>query len=157
MEKISTCLWFDQQAEEAVNFYTSVFKNSKITSVTHYGKDEPMPEGMVRTVSFELAGRVFMALNGGPHYKFSPAISFMVNCDTQAEIDEIWEKLSTGEFEECGWVQDKYGIMWQIVPSVLGELMSSPDPARGLRVIQALVQMKKLDIATLQAAYDAES
>ena len=148
MQKITPFLWFDDQAEEAMNFYVSVFKNSKILSVS------PEPNGKAFTVTFELDGQEFIALNGGPNFKFTEAISFFVNCETQAEVDELWEKLSAGGEEgQCGWLKDKYGLSWQIVPSTLGELMSDPDPAKSQRVMQAMLKMKKIDIAGLQQAY----
>jgi|SRR5260221_577651 predicted 3-demethylubiquinone-9 3-methyltransferase (glyoxalase superfamily) len=154
MQKISSCLWFDDNAEEAVNFYTSIFKNSKIGSVARYGEEGPGPKGRVMTMTFQLDGQEFMALNGGPHFTFSPAISFFVNCETQEEVDELWEKLSEGgEKEECGWLKDKYGVSWQIVPTVLGELMQDEDPEKSKRVMKTMLQMKKIDIKTLQEAY----
>ncbi|MDD5360689.1 MAG: VOC family protein [Ignavibacteria bacterium] len=153
MQKIHPCLWFDTNAEEAANFYVSVFKNSKITAINYYGDNGPLPKGTVLVVYFNLNGHDFMALNGGPLYKFSPATSFVVNCGTQEEIDHYWEKLLEGGKEEnCGWLQDKYGVSWQIVPSILGELMSSKDPAKAQRVINAFLKMKKFDIKTLEEA-----
>jgi predicted 3-demethylubiquinone-9 3-methyltransferase (glyoxalase superfamily) len=157
MQKLSTCLWFDGKAEEAVDFYTSVFKNSKKGTVARYGKNAPMPEGTVMTVTFELLGQGFMALNGGPQFTFTPAISFVVNCDTQAEIDDFWQKLSAGGKEiQCGWLTDKYGLSWQIVPSMLGELVSQKDPVKTQRVMQALWKMTKLDIQKLKDAYEGK-
>lgn len=158
MQKITPNLWFDKQAEEAVKFYTSVFKNSQMGEVSRYGKEgfeiHGMPEGTAMTVTFELEGQEFMALNGGPIFKFSEAISFIVNCETQEEIDYYWEKLSAvPESEQCGWLKDKFGLSWQIVPAVLGELMSK-DPKKSEKVMGALLKMKKLDIKTLQRAYD---
>jgi predicted 3-demethylubiquinone-9 3-methyltransferase (glyoxalase superfamily) len=153
MQKIHPCLWFDTNAEEAANFYVSIFKNSKITSISHYGEGGPLPKGTVLVVNFNLNGHDFMALNGGPMFQFSPAVSFIVNCDTQAEIDHYWEKLTEGGKEEnCGWLVDKYGVSWQIVPSVLGKLMSSGDPEKSQRVMNALLKMIKLDIKTLEEA-----
>jgi predicted 3-demethylubiquinone-9 3-methyltransferase (glyoxalase superfamily) len=153
MQKIHPCLWFDTNAEEAANFYVSVFKNSKITTINYYGDNGPLPKGTVLVVYFNLNGHDFMALNGGPLYKFSPATSFVVNCDTQEEIDHYWEKLLEGGKEEnCGWLQDKYGVSWQIVPSILGKLMSSKDPAKSQRVMNAFLKMKKFDIKTLEEA-----
>ena len=157
MQKITPFLWFDNQAEEAVNFYLSVFKNSKIVNVARYGDDgakvSGRPQGSVMTVAFQLDGQPFVALNGGPVFTFSPAISFVVDCQTQQEVDHLWEKLSAGgEQQQCGWLKDKYGVTWQIVPSVLGELMSDPDPAKAQRVMQAMLQMTRLDIAALQQA-----
>jgi predicted 3-demethylubiquinone-9 3-methyltransferase (glyoxalase superfamily) len=155
MQKITPFLWFDNQAEEAVNFYISIFKNSKIVSVTRYGEVGPGPKGSVMTVTFQLDGQSFMALNGGPHFTFSPAISFVVNCETQEEVDELWEKLSEGgEKVECGWLKDKYGVSWQIVPTVLGEMLNDPDPVKSQRVIQAVLKMKKIDIEGLKKAYE---
>jgi predicted 3-demethylubiquinone-9 3-methyltransferase (glyoxalase superfamily) len=154
MHKITPFLWFDSQAEEAVMFYTSIFKNSKIGSVSRYGDAGPGPKGSVMVMEFELEGQKFTALNGGPVYSFSPAISFFVNCDTQEEVDYLWEKLSQGgEVEQCGWLKDKYGITWQIVPTILGQLMSDPDPEKATRVTQAMLKMIKLDIAELKRAY----
>ncbi|MBI5294357.1 MAG: VOC family protein [Chloroflexi bacterium] len=155
MQKITPFLWFDNQAEEAVNFYTSVFKNSKILSIARYGEAGPGPAGAVMTANFELNGQEFVALNGGPVFKFTEAVSFVVNCETQAEVDHYWEKLSEGgETSRCGWLKDKFGLSWQIVPTVLGELMSAGDPERANRVTQAMLQMDKLDIGVLQAAYE---
>jgi predicted 3-demethylubiquinone-9 3-methyltransferase (glyoxalase superfamily) len=138
-----------------VNFYVSIFKNSKIVSVARYGEVGPGPKGSVMTVTFQLDGQSFMALNGGPHFTFSPAISFFVNCETQEEVDELWEKLSEGgEAVECGWLKDKYGVSWQIVPTVLGEMLNDPDPVKSQRVMQAMLQMKKIDIEGLKKAYE---
>jgi predicted 3-demethylubiquinone-9 3-methyltransferase (glyoxalase superfamily) len=153
-QKITPFLWFDNQAEEAVKFYTSIFKNSKVLNESRYGDAGPGPKGSVMTMTFELDGQQFTALNGGPVFKFTEAISFVVHCETQAELDEFWVKLSAGGQEvQCGWLKDKYGLSWQIVPTVLSELMGSGDPARSQRVMQALLQMKKLDIETLKKAY----
>ncbi len=159
MQKITPFLWFEGNAEEAAKYYTSIFKNSKIVQVTRYGdagaKASGRPKGSVMTVVFELEGQEFIALNGGPEFKFSPAISFVVNCATQKEIDELWEKLSEGGQQiECGWLTDKYGVTWQIVPDVIEELLSDRDPERADRVMQAVVRMKKLDIATIKKAYE---
>ncbi len=155
MQKISPFLWFDDQAEEAAKFYTSIFKNSKITSRAYYGKEGPGPKGTVMSVSFQLDGQEFNALNGGPVFSFTPAISFFVNCETQTEVDELWEKLSEGgSKEQCGWLKDKYGVSWQIVPGLLTRLISDPDPVKAARVTKAMLQMTKLDIAALQSAYD---
>jgi predicted 3-demethylubiquinone-9 3-methyltransferase (glyoxalase superfamily) len=152
--KITPFLWFDHQAEEAVGFYTSIFKNSRIVTVTRYGEAGPGPKGSVMTMEFELEGQKFVALNGGPQFKFTPAISFVVNCETQQEVDELWEKLSEGGAKiECGWLQDKYGLSWQIVPTVLLEMLKDADTARSQRVMKAMLQMKKLDIARLEEAY----
>lgn len=154
MQKITPCLWFDHQAEEAVNFYVSFFNNSRIKTIGRYGEVGPGPAGSVMTIIFELEGQEFMALNGGPHFQFTPAISLMVNCNTQQEIDALWAKLSAHkESEQCGWLKDKYGLSWQIVPTVIGELMSDPDPAKSNRVMEAVLQMKKIDIAALQKAH----
>ena len=153
-QKITPFLWFDNQAEAAVNFYTSIFKNSRILSVSRYGEAGPGPQGSVMTAAFELAGQEFMALNGGPQFKFTEAISFVVNCETQQEVDQFWEKLSEGGQKiQCGWLKDKYGVSWQIVPTILGELMQSGDAARSQRVMQALLQMTKIDIEGLKKAY----
>ena len=154
-QKITPFLWFDNQAEEAVNFYVSIFKNSKITSIDRYGEAGPGPKGTVMTASFELEGQGFMALNGGPEFRFTEAISFFVSCETQAEVDELWEKLSAGgEKGPCGWLKDKYGVSWQIVPTILGELLNDPDPEKSKRVMQAMLQMKKIDINALKRAYE---
>jgi predicted 3-demethylubiquinone-9 3-methyltransferase (glyoxalase superfamily) len=155
MQRITPFLWFDGKAEEATNFYVSLFKNSKIGRVTRYGEGGPGPKGSVMSVSFQLEGQEFYALNGGPQFKFTPAISFFVNCETQQEVDELWDKLSAGgRKDRCGWLQDKYGLSWQIVPSVLGKLLGDKDPEKAKRVMQAMLQMDKLDIARLQQAYD---
>jgi predicted 3-demethylubiquinone-9 3-methyltransferase (glyoxalase superfamily) len=159
MQKITPCLWFDDQAEEAVNFYTSVFGKSKITSISRYdeaaSKATGRPKGSVMTVVFQLEGQDFMALNGGPVFTFTPAISLMVNCRTQEEIDNFWTKLTDGGQEvQCGWLTDKYGISWQIVPAVLGDMMSSGDSERVARVTAAFLKMKKFDIAALQRAFE---
>ena len=155
MQKITPFLWFNDQAEEAMNFYTAIFKNSKIVSVSRYGEGGPGQPGSVMTATFELDGQEFMALNGGPLFTFTEAISFFVNCETQAEVDELWEKLTEGgEESQCGWLKDKYGLSWQIVPSVFGELLSDPDAEKAGRVMNAMLQMKKIDIAGLRAAYE---
>ena len=159
MQKITPFLWFDHQAEEAVNFYTSIFKNSKIVNVARYGEAgaevSGRPKGTVITVAFELEGQEFIALNGGPVFTFSPAISFVVNCQTQKEVNKLWEKLSEGgEIQECGWLRDKYGVSWQIVPAVIGEMMTDPDPGKSERVMKALLRMKKIDIDGLKKAYE---
>jgi predicted 3-demethylubiquinone-9 3-methyltransferase (glyoxalase superfamily) len=155
MQKITPFLWFNDQAEEAMNFYTAIFKNSKIGSVSRYGEGGPGPQGSVMTATFELDGQQFMALNGGPLFTFTEAISFFVNCETQAEVDELWEKLTEGgEESQCGWLKDKYGLSWQIVPSVLGELLNDPDAEKARRVMNAMLQMKKIDIAGLRSAYE---
>lgn len=155
MQKITPCLWFDNQAEEAANFYTPIFKNSKVVSMMRYGEAGPAPAGTVMTVTFQLDGQEFIALNGGPHFTFSPAISFFVSCETQEEVDELWTKLSASpEDEQCGWLKDKYGVSWQIVPTVLGEMLQDEDPEKAKRVTEAMFQMKKLDIAILKQAYE---
>lgn len=157
MQKITPFLWFDSKAEEAANFYTSIFKNSKILNIARYGEGAPLPKGTVMTVTFELEGERFMALNGGPVYSFTPAISFFVNCDTQAEVDELWDKLSAGGAEvQCGWLKDKFGLSWQIIPKTLMELMQDKDPAKSQRVFKAMLQMKKIDIEGLKRAYRGE-
>ncbi len=152
MQKITPFLWFDNNAEAAAQFYTSIFKNSKILNVSRYGDAGPGPKGAVMVVNFQLEGQQFTALNGGPLFKFSEAFSFVVNCETQNEIDEYWNKLTSGggKESECGWLKDKFGFSWQIVPTALGKLMS--DPKKANRVMQALLQMKKLDIAKLEEA-----
>jgi len=155
MQKITPFLWFDDKAEEAMNFYISIFKNSKIVSVSRYGDAGPGLKGTVMTATFQLNGQEFMVLNGGPEFKFTEAISFFVNCETQQEVDELWEKLSEGgEKGQCGWLKDKYGVSWQIVPSALGELMNDQDPEKSKRVMQAMLQMHKIDIKVLKQAYD---
>lgn len=154
MHKITPFLWFNNQAEEAMNFYVSIFKNASVLSVNRYGKGAPMPEGTVLTASFELDGQPFVALNGGPMYKFSPATSFVVNCENQAEVDYYWDKLSAGgKPNQCAWLNDKFGVSWQIVPKQLGQLLSDPDPIKAGRVMQAMMQMRKIDIAGLQRTY----
>jgi len=155
MQKITPFLWFDGKAEEAMKFYVSIFKNSKVLGVSRYGEAGPGPKGSVMTVRFELDGQEFIGLNGGPQFKFTEAVSFSVDCKTQKEVDELWEKLSEGgEQGPCGWLKDKYGLSWQIVPSILGKLLGDKDPAKANRVMKAMLQMKKLDIAGLQKAYD---
>jgi len=154
MQKLTPFLWFDDKAEEAVSFYTSIFKNSKIMSIARYGdagaEVSGRPKGTVMTVAFQLEGQEFVALNGGPQFKFTEAISFVVNCQTQEEIDEYWKKLSAGGQEvQCGWLKDKYGLSWQIVPTILGEMLSDPDPKKAERVMKAMLQMKKIDIKSL--------
>jgi predicted 3-demethylubiquinone-9 3-methyltransferase (glyoxalase superfamily) len=157
MQKINPFLWFDDQAEEAAAFYTSLFDNSKILNVSHYGEAGPGEAGSVMTVSFELDGQRFIALNGGPRFSFTEAISFLVNCETQEEVDELWEKLSEGgEKGPCGWLKDRYGLSWQIVPTALGELMSDPDPEKSQRVMKAMLQMSKIEIEPLRRAYEGE-
>jgi len=154
MQKITPFLWFDDKAEEATHFYVSLFKNSKINSVSRYGDAGPGPKGKVMTVAFQLNGQQFTALNGGPLFKFTEAISLMVNCETQQEVDEMWDKLSAGgEKSRCGWLKDKYGLSWQIIPTALGKLMSDPDREKAGRVMQAMMQMDKIDIKRLEQAY----
>lgn len=159
MQKIIPSLWFDGQAEAAADFYTSIFKNSKVLTVARYGPDAAKaagrPEGSVMTVTFELEGQEFMALNGGPLFTFSEAISFMVSCETQEELDNLWGKLTEGGEEgQCGWLKDRYGLSWQIVPKVLGEMLEDKDAEKTNRVMAALIPMKKLDIAALKRAYE---
>ena len=154
MQKITPFLWFDNQAEEAAKFYTSIFKNSKIVSVSRYGEAGPGPKGTVMIATFQLEGQEFVALNGGPHFKFTEAISFVINCKTQEEVDHFWKKLSEGgEQSRCGWLKDKYGVSWQVVPTVLGELLRDKDAEKSKRVMQAMLKMDKLDIKKLQQAY----
>jgi len=155
MQKITPFLWFDHQAEQAANFYVGIFKNSRIVNITRYGEAGPGPEGSVMIVEFRLEGQEFIALNGGPEFTFSPAISFVANCETQEEVDTLWMKLSEGgEKVECGWLKDKYGVSWQIVPTIVGELMNDPDPEKSQRVMKAILQMDKFDIKTLMRAYE---
>lgn len=154
-QKITPFLWFDNNAEEAMHFYTSIFNNSRVIDVSRYGEGSNGQPGMVMTATFELDGQQFMALNGGPHFKFTEAISFFVHCETQQEVDGLWEKLSAGgEQGQCGWLKDKFGVSWQIVPTVLGELLGDKDPAKAKRVVEAMLQMHKIDIAALQQAYE---
>ena len=153
MQKIIPFLWFDGKAEEAANFYTSIFKNSKIVNIMHYGEAGPKPKGTVMSVTFQLDGQEFIALNGGPQFTFTPAISFFVNCETQEEVDDLWEKLSKGgEKQGPGWIKDKYGVSWQIVPTVLSELLNDPDTEKSQKVTEAMLQMDKLDIEKLKHA-----
>jgi len=155
MQKITPFLWFDHQAEEAMNFYVSIFRNSKVLTVNRYGDAGPGPKGSVMTASFLLDGQEFVALNGGPVYQISPAISFVVNCETQQEVDDMWDKLGAGGQElQCGWLTDKFGVSWQVVPTLLVKLLSDPDPVKSARVMQAMLQMKKIDIAALQRAQE---
>ena len=149
MPKVTPFLWFDGNAEEATDFYLSVFKNSKRLSVM------PGPGGKAMGTTFEIEGQQFYTLNGGPQYKFTPAISLFVNCNTQAEVDDLWEKLSDGQYEQCGWLKDKFGLSWQIIPTILGEMLGDKDPKKSQSVMQAMMQMKKIDIKGLQDAYDA--
>ncbi len=155
MNKISPCLWFNGQAEAAMNFYLSVFKDGRVDQVLRYGEAGPGPAGSVLTATFELQGQSFTALNGGPGFDFTPAISFFVNCDSQAEVDELWDKLCAGgQPQQCGWVSDKYGVSWQIVPRQLPEMLRDRDAQKSTRVMQAMLKMIKLDLAALQAAYE---
>jgi predicted 3-demethylubiquinone-9 3-methyltransferase (glyoxalase superfamily) len=153
MNKITPFLWFDGNVEEAMNFYTSIFKNSKVGRVTRYGGAAPGTNGQVMSATFQLERQEFMALNGGPQFKFTPAISFFVNCETQEEVDELWDKLSEGgKKERCGWLKDKFGLSWQIIPSALGQMLHDKDGAKSKRVMQAMLQMDKIDIKKLQQA-----
>ena len=155
MQKIVPFLWFDGNAEEAMNFYVSVFKNSRVLSVTRYGEAGPGPKGTVMSCTFQLEGQDFYALNGGPQFKFTPAISLFVNCETQQEIDALWKTLSAGGREDqCGWLQDKYGLSWQIIPTALGRMLGDKDAKKATAAMKAMLQMKKLDIKGLQQAYD---
>jgi predicted 3-demethylubiquinone-9 3-methyltransferase (glyoxalase superfamily) len=155
MQKITPFLWYDNQAEQAANFYVSIFKNSKITSVNRYGDAGPGPKGSVMIVTFQLEGQNFTALNGGPTFKFTPAISLHVDCETQEEVDQLWDKLSDGgRKDRCGWLQDKYGLSWQIIPRALQTLMNDPDPKKSSSVMQAMLQMDKIDVRKLQEAHD---
>jgi predicted 3-demethylubiquinone-9 3-methyltransferase (glyoxalase superfamily) len=155
MKKITPFLWFDGNAEEAANFYTSIFENSKIVNICRYGEAGPGPTGSVMTVEFQLEGQDFIALNGGPQFKFTEAVSFSVNCKTQEEVDKFWEKLSNGGEEgPCGWLKDRYGLSWQINPIVLGQMLSDTDPVKAGRVMKAMLQMKKIDIKRLKQAYE---
>jgi predicted 3-demethylubiquinone-9 3-methyltransferase (glyoxalase superfamily) len=155
MQKITTFLWFNDNAEEAMNFYVSIFKNSRIGTVSRFEVEGPGPRGTVVSATFYLDGQQFMALNGGPRFKFTEAISLFVSCETQQEIDDLWEKLSAGgEKQRCGWLKDKFGLSWQIIPAALGQLMGDPDPEKSKRVMQALLQMGKIDIACLKQAHE---
>ena len=155
MQEIAPCLWFDDKAEEAMNFYVSIFKNSKVGKITRFGEAGPGQKGSVMSVTFQLDGQDFLALNGGPLFKFTEAVSFFVNCETQQEVDELWEKLSAGgEESRCGWLKDKYGLSWQIIPSTLIKMLGDTDGEKAKRVMQAMLQMSKIDIGRLQRAYD---
>src|SRR5690242_14607464 len=155
MQKITPFLWFDNNAEEAMNFYVSLFNNSKVLSVTRYPEGGPGPAGTVLTANFQIEGQELVALNGGPQFKFTEAVSFVVNCESQDEVDYFWEKLSAGgHTSQCGWLKDKFGLSWQIVPTAMGRLLGGKDPAKSQRVMQAMLQMTKIDIAALQRAYD---
>ncbi len=163
-QKITPCLWFDSQAEEAARFYTSIFRNSKIGRITRFGREgfeiHRRPEGSVMTVEFEIDGQAFTALNGGPVFKFNEAISFQVHCETQAEIDYYWERLSEGgdeKAQQCGWLKDKYGVSWQVVPRVLSALLSGPEAEKSQRAMKAMLQMKKIEIEEIKRAYDGRS
>ena len=158
MQKLTPFLWFDDKAEEAMNFYVSIFKNSKILGVTRYGEAGPGPKGSVMTGKFQLEGQEFVALNGGPHFKFTEAISFVVNCETQEEVDYFWEKLTAdgGAESQCGWLKDKYGLSWQVVPTILTELLKDKDASKAERVMKAMLQMKKINITTLKQAYEGK-
>ena len=160
-QKITPFLWFNDQAEEAAKFYTSIFKDSKIGKATRYDEEAAkatgQPSGSVMTIEFELEGQRFVALNGGPHFKFTEAVSFVINCETQADVDHFWSKLSAGgEESRCGWLKDKFGLSWQVVPVVLIEMLADKDAAKAKRVMNAMLQMDKIDIATLQKAYDGK-
>jgi predicted 3-demethylubiquinone-9 3-methyltransferase (glyoxalase superfamily) len=155
MQKITPFLWFDNNAEDAINFYVSIFKNSKILKVARYGDAGPGPKGSIMVATFQLEGQEFQALNGGPQYKFTPAISLFVSCESQQEVDELWRKLLEGGREDqCGWLQDKFGLSWQIIPSILPKLLGDKDPKKSASVMRAMLQMKKIDSKKLQQAYD---
>lgn len=156
-QKITPCLWFDDKAEEAMNFYVSIFKNSRVKDIMRYGDAGPGTSGKVMAVTFELNGQEFMGLNGGPQFNFTEAISFFVSCDTQQEVDELWDKLTAGgEESQCGWLKDKYGVSWQIIPKALGEMLGDPDREKANRAMQAMLQMKKIDINVLKQAFDGK-
>ncbi len=159
MQKITPFLWYDDKAEEAAKFYCSIFKDSKVLSINRYGDAGPGPKGSVMVAEFQIEGQKFVALNGGPHFKFTEAISFVINCETQEEVDYFWEKLTAdgGAESQCGWLRDKYGLSWQVVPTVLIELMKDKDPEKSQRVMKAMLQMKKIDIPTLKRAYEGEA
>lgn len=154
MQKITPFLWFNNQAEEAMNFYTSIFKNSKAGEITRYADGGPAPKGAVMSASFQIEGQELIAFNGGPHFSFTPAISLFVDCKTQEEVDELWEKLSEGGApNQCGWLQDKFGVSWQIIPTALGEMLQDKNPAKAKATMQAMMQMHKIDVTRLQQAY----
>jgi len=154
MHKIIPCLWFDGQAEEAMHFYTSIFRNAKVGDIVRYTEAGPGPAGSVLTASFELEDIRFVAVNGGPHFKFNEAVSFQITCESQAEVDYFWDKLTEGgQIQQCGWLKDKYGLSWQVTPTILIEMIGDPDAAKANRVMQAMLQMKKLEIAPLKQAY----
>ncbi len=158
MQLITPFLWFDNNAEEAMNFYVSVFKNSRVGRVTRYGEAGPAPAGTVMTVEFELDGQEFVGLNGGPHFKFTEAVSFTVRCDTQEEIDYYWDKLSeAGQTSRCGWLKDKFGLSWQVEPRILGDLMADKDPEKAKRVMEAMLKMDKIDIEPIRRAYEGNT
>src|SRR5947208_4759699 len=155
MQKITPFLWFNGQAEEAMHFYVSIFKNSKVVNVSRYGDAGPGPKGTVMSATFQLEGQEFYALNGGPQFSFTPAISLFVNCETQAEVDELWERLSAGGSKDrCGWLTDKYGLSWQIIPTALGKMLQDKDPEKSKRVMKAMLQMDKINIEALKQAYE---
>jgi predicted 3-demethylubiquinone-9 3-methyltransferase (glyoxalase superfamily) len=155
MQKITPFLWYNDKAEEAANFYVSLFKNSKVKEIRRYGDAGPGPKGSVMTITFQIEGQDFIALNGGPHFSFTPAVSLFVNCEKQEEVDQLWEKLAEGgRKDRCGWLQDKYGLSWQIIPEALGKLMTDPDPKKAASVMQAMLQMDKIDVKRLQEAHD---
>ena len=155
MQKITPFLWFDGKAEEAMNFYVSIFKNSGAGSITRYGEEGPGPKGTVMVATFRLDGQEFIALNGGPQFTFTPAVSFVVNCESQEEVDHFWEKLSAGgEKNQCGWLKDKFGLSWQVVPTILGELLQDKNAEKSQRVMKAMMQMQKIDIKALRQAYE---
>jgi predicted 3-demethylubiquinone-9 3-methyltransferase (glyoxalase superfamily) len=155
MQKIVPFLWFNDNAEEAMNLYVSIFKNSQINNVTRYGDAGPGPKGTVMSATFQLEGQNFYALNGGPHYQFTPAISLFVNCTTQEEVDALWDRLSAGgSIQQCGWLQDKFGLSWQIIPTILGEMLGDQDPKKSQSVMRAMLQMTKIDMKALREAYD---
>lgn len=158
MQKITPFLWFNNNAEEAMDFYVSVFKNSKIVDVRRYGEGAPVPAGTVMTGTIELDGQKFMVLNGGPQFQFTEAVSFFVDCEDQEEVDQLWEKLTAdgGQESQCGWLKDKFGLSWQIIPKALGKLLGDPDPAKAQRVMQAMLQMQKIDVKALEQAYNEE-
>jgi predicted 3-demethylubiquinone-9 3-methyltransferase (glyoxalase superfamily) len=156
-QKITPFLWFDDNAEEAINFYTSIFKDSNVTNVSRYGEAGPGPKGSLMTATFQLHGQEFIALNGGPMFKFTEAVSFFVKCSTQEEIDDFWEKLSAGgQKSQCGWLKDKFGLSWQIVPPILGELLNDQDPEKSKRVMMAMMKMGKIEIQKLKDAYEGK-
>jgi predicted 3-demethylubiquinone-9 3-methyltransferase (glyoxalase superfamily) len=158
MQRITPFLWFDDQAEEAMHHYVSIFRNAKVLGVTRYGDAGPGPKGSVMIAAFELEGQRFTALNGGPRFKFTEAVSFVVNCETQEEVDELWDKLGAGgQIQQCGWLKDKFGLSWQIVPTILIELINDPNPEKSRRVTEAMLQMTKIDIAKLQQAYEGQA